>query len=144
MYHAWQNSPAEEVGYIRSLLTKDDDGEYFFDYVSWSSVVAEAGGEAKLYDAYLETLGTLVGRGLRKKDARVKEKYLWLHKRYIATIDEILSQSADSKWYRQNVATVVMARRLKRYTALAADAERAVAAARKSAETCPPLQIGSA
>ena len=34
MYHAPQNSPADEVGYIRSLLTKDDDGEHFFDYVS--------------------------------------------------------------------------------------------------------------
>lgn len=131
MYHAPQNSPADEVGYIRSLLTKDDDGEHFFDYVSWSSVVAEAGGEANLYDAYLASLGMLVGRGLRKKDVHVKEKYLWLHKRYIATIDEILSQPENSNWYRENLATVAMAGRLKRYTALAQNAERAVAAAAK-------------
>ena len=96
-----------------------------------SSVVAEAGGEANLYDAYLASLGMLVGRGLRKKDVHVKEKYLWLHKRYIATIDEILSQPENSNWYRENLATVAMAGRLKRYTALAQNAERAVAAAAK-------------
>lgn len=128
-YHAGQNSPEGEAGYVRSHMTKDDDGLFYFDYISWHSVVAVAGAEADMYDQYLANLGMLTERGLRNEDPRVKEKYLWLHKRYVASIDEVLSQSENSQWYRENAEVVEVVRTLPRYDDLAEDATSAVAAA---------------
>lgn len=139
-YHAWQNSPAEEAAYVRGMMTKDEDGRYFYDYVSWHSVVAVAGGDADLYDAYLENLGTLVDRGLRNKDPQVKEKYLWLHRRYVASIDEILRQPENSEWYAENQALVAVAKTLPRHEVLARRARRAVAASVASMPDARPVR----
>lgn len=85
-YHASQNSPSEEAEYVRSLITQDKDGMFFLDYVSWHSVVIEACGQADEYNTYLATIGRLVKKGLQYRDDRVEPKYLWLHKRYVASI----------------------------------------------------------
>src|ERR1035437_1529526 len=135
-YHAPQNSPKVEADYVRDLMTKDDDGKFFYDYISWHSVVSEAGIRAGGYDTYLANIGRLVKRGLRNKDAHVKEKYLWLHKRYVASIAEILKQPKKSPWYQENIGVVAVVKGLPKFKKLARSAKRAVAsAARKSGTT---------
>ena len=45
---------------MRAFMTEDADGQLFFDYISWNSVVAVAGGSNELYGDYLGGLGTLI------------------------------------------------------------------------------------
>ncbi|HEV2642282.1 MAG TPA: hypothetical protein VGT98_06230 [Candidatus Elarobacter sp.] len=135
-YSVSQNSSSEEVDYVRGvmgavrdLMTKDDDGRFFFDYISWNSVVDEARLDTDRYGSYLANIGRLVERGLRNKDPHVKEKYLWLHKRYVASIDEILRQPDRSKWYQKYRDVAAAVKDLPKYKVLARNAERVVAAA---------------
>lgn len=123
-YHAPQNSPKDEAQYVSGFMTRDEDGLFFFDYVGWHSVVAVAGADANMYDTYLKTLGSLVEEGLSNADPHIREKYLWLHKRYVASIEEILNEREDSNWYAENTHVVEVARALPRYDDLAKEAPR--------------------
>lgn len=99
-----EHSPDDEAGYVSDFMTKDTDGQYFFDYISWSSVVAITGGENELYGDYLGCLSTLVRDGLRHDDASVQEKFLWLRRRYKAAIAQITALPADHPYRVENAA----------------------------------------
>jgi hypothetical protein len=44
------HNPNDEMKYVRDLIRKDDDGQWFCDYVSWKSVVGAFGLEDEAYD----------------------------------------------------------------------------------------------
>jgi hypothetical protein len=98
------HSAKEEEDYVRSFLTKDKDGQFYFDYVSWNSVVHITGGSNELYGQYLRKLGTLVRDGLRHDEARVQEKYLWLRKLYVAAIRRVRDLPSDHRYRLENSA----------------------------------------
>ncbi len=128
-YHASQNSPREEAGFVRDFMTKDPtDGRFYYDYVSWNSVVAHAGAEAHLYGEYLVTLGGLIKRGLRHKKPAVQEKYLWLHRQYVAAIDLLLAEPSDTRFREENPGLCEDAAALPRFEDLAQAARAAVKA----------------
>lgn len=99
-----EHSPEDEAGYVSDFMTKDTDGHYFFDYVSWRSVVAITGGDNDLYADYLGCLSILIRDGLRHDDASVQEKFLWLRRRYKAAIEEIKAIPADHPYRAENGA----------------------------------------
>ena len=41
--HADQHDAEHEARYVRAFMTKDDDGHHYLNYISWASVVANAG-----------------------------------------------------------------------------------------------------
>lgn len=99
-----EHSPDDEAGYVSDFMTKDTDGHYFFDYISWRSVVAITGGDNDLYADYLGCLSILIRDGLRHDDASVQEKFLWLRRRYKAAIAEIKAIPADHPYRAENSA----------------------------------------
>ncbi|CAG2145553.1 hypothetical protein [Cupriavidus plantarum] len=98
------HTPEEEATYAKSFMTKDSDGEYFFDYVSWNSVVAISGGESDVYGSYLGALSKLIRDGLRHDNPYVQEKYLWLHKLYVTAIRQFTDTPSNGKGRKENSA----------------------------------------
>ncbi|WP_147364319.1 hypothetical protein [Burkholderia pseudomallei] len=96
------HSAHEEEGYARAFMTEDADGQFFFDYVSWDSVVHVVGGDNDLYGDYLGALGTLIRDGLRHDQPGVQEKYLWLQQRYAAAIQQIIDLPSDHAYRAEN------------------------------------------
>ena len=86
--HAEQHDGEHEARYVQSFMTKDDDGHYYVNYVSWKSVVATTGMDDDNYPSYLRDIGTIVQRGLAKTDPSVLSKYLWIHRQYVAAIEQ--------------------------------------------------------
>ena len=125
-HHAPQNSAQEEADYVQGFMTKDVDGLYFFDYVSWHSVVAVAGGSADFYGEYLRSLGALVERGLLSPDPSVLKKHLWLHSHYVRSIDQILNEPKNSDWSSENSEAVTIAELLDRHDEIATKARARV------------------
>ncbi len=87
--HASHHDPSDEAGYVRSFFTRDFDCLYYFDYVSFQSVVVDVGMEACNYPSYLEEIRDIIKSGFSAKDVRVVEKYLWLHSKYVRAIEAI-------------------------------------------------------
>lgn len=84
----------EEFGYLDDLLTLDDDGWLFLDYLR--------AGEAELDDiadffALLATHERLIRRGLADAgdDERTRDKYLWMRRYHNTCIERIVSELAD-------------------------------------------------
>lgn len=90
-YRGQENSSEEMAEYVKSFMTRDQDGQYFFDYVSFNSVVAVTGCDRKDYPDYLRRLGELIKKGLAHHELSVRTKYIWLHKHYLAAIECIES-----------------------------------------------------
>lgn len=86
--HAEHHDPNEELEYVKQFLTKDVDGYFYIDYISWHSTVAVIGMDTDDYPSYISNLGVMIKGGLLNKDFRVQEKYLWLHLQYIAAIED--------------------------------------------------------
>lgn len=99
--HAEQHDGKHEAGYVRSFMTKDDDGQHYVNYVSWKSVVQTAGMDDDNYPAYLREIGTIVRRGLSKTEPSVLSKYLWIHQQYIAAIEQFEKLGPNHR-YRLN------------------------------------------
>jgi hypothetical protein len=127
-----QHSGQEEEGYARAFTTKDADGQFFFDYVSWDSVVDVTGGNNELYGRYLGTLGSLIGNGLRHDDPRVQEKFLWLQSQYAAAIKQVRSLPQDHKYRINNSA---LCAEIEALPTLKTDTKLAKAAVRKAQPT---------
>jgi hypothetical protein len=83
-------------------MTKDHDDRYYFDYVSWKSVVAVAGGADRLYPGYLRKVGGLIETGLKHHNTGVVEKYLWLYGQYIKAISLVEQLPADHGYRTEN------------------------------------------
>ena len=113
---AHHHEPDQEERYVRDFLKKDQDGWLYFDYTSRVAehLVAEEGW----YFSYLLQIGSIIERGLGHKDPKVIEKYLWLHRNYIAAIDSFLIEFRSDFPRHDNLAD--QARRK-----IAAAAERA-------------------
>lgn len=87
-----RHSPEEEAEFVRAFMTEDpEDGQFYYDYVSWGSVVSVGLTEA-WYGDYLATISNLIGRGLTHRRAAVRNKYLWLHRRYVAALDVLAAE----------------------------------------------------
>lgn len=119
----------DEEGYVRSFIAIDDDGEHFFDYVSWRSVVEIVGADDDSYGAYLADISRLVERGLRHSDVRVLRKYLWLHRHYLAAIDRFEAIPAGHPYRAQNPDNCELIASLPRLGALRDAASASVVAA---------------
>lgn len=125
------HTPDDEEKYVRSFIALDDDGEYFFDYVSWQSVVEIVGVDDESYGAYLTEIGHLVERGLQHSDARVLRKYLWLHRHYLAALDLFESIPGDHPYRVQSPENCELIASLPRFEALRAAASAFVATAER-------------
>ena len=69
-------------------MTKDEDGQHYFNYVSWRSVVETTGMDDDDYPLYLRDIGGILKRGLTKTDPGVLSKYLWIYRQYVAAIEQ--------------------------------------------------------
>lgn len=116
----------EEEKYVRSFMTRDEDGYDYFDYVSWNSVIAIAGGLDKGYGPYLSRLALLVQEGLSAPDPRVIEKYLWLYRRYAAALEQFEALPAEHAYRRQSPENCSIIDGLDRMKRLAKTARRTV------------------
>lgn len=123
------HSAYEEEGYVRAFMTKDVDGNFFFDYVSWESVVAVTGGSNDLYGDYLGKLCTVIRDGLRHDDPRVQEKYLWLRKKFAKEVRQIRDLPLDHAYRKENPA---LCEQIGRMPLLKIDAKIARHAVKKS------------
>jgi hypothetical protein len=129
--HREGHTKREEEDYVKTFMTKDTDGRYYFDYVSWTSVVATTGGDNNGYPAYLQKVGDIIRSGLRHSNPKVLEKYLWLHQQYVAAI-QMFEQLPPGNAYRQENPTVCNEiEDLPRLTEIALVAQQSVDAARQ-------------
>lgn len=101
-YRSSNHSPTEEARYVRDFLTKDDDGQLYFDLVSWDSVVRIAGGDDEDYPSYLGQIARFLERGLKHPDVRVLPKYLWLHRHYSRARQRFVSMPAHHPYRQSN------------------------------------------
>lgn len=124
------HAPEDEIGYVRNLICPDDDGHWFFDYISWDSVVAHAGMEDEAYGDYLTGIGRLIERGLTNGDPLIAAKYLWLHRRYVASIEKFAAITPNHGYWQQSPENCIAIAQLSRYEKLAADAQRRLKVAR--------------
>jgi hypothetical protein len=122
--HNEDHAPDDEEEYVRVFMTPDQDGQYFFDYVSWKSVVADTGCDDEAYPEYLQTIGFLIREGLQHADKRVVEKFLWLHKKYIAAIESFEIIPAEHTYRRQNWEQCNAIQSLRKFEDLAETARR--------------------
>lgn len=113
------HSPEQEADYIKTFMTQDEDGKYYFDYVSWNSVVAVTGGDNDLYPEYLEKVGRLVEAGLGHDIPSVAKKYLWLHDRYVKAIDLIVGLPAKHPYRIESPELCMVIESLPKHTSLA-------------------------
>ena len=121
------HSPDDEEGYIRSFIAEDTDGQLFIDYISWNAVVAVAGADDDGYPDYLARLGSLLQVGLAHTDPRVAEKYLWLHPRYVATLNLVRALPGDAPYRLENFENCEAIESLPRLIALARTSRQRVA-----------------
>lgn len=129
-----QHSAREEEAYARHFMTRDADGRFYFDYVSWNSVVDVTGGDNDGYDRYLGALGRLIRDGLRHDEPAVQAKFLWLHRQYAASL-KLFRKMAENHPYRlENPELCEAIGRLPRLAIDARLARAAVKTARKKAE----------
>ena len=83
------HSPLDEIESVSAYLDQDSDGKIFLEYVTWRRVVEIFGAEAEEYGPYLSQLGDLIENGLQHSNEKVREKFVWLHKQYLAEIKNI-------------------------------------------------------
>jgi len=86
--HARHHTSHHEARYVSEFLTKDTDGHRFIDYISWRGVVDGAGMDDDNYPLYLRDIGKIIAAGLKKTDASVLSKYLWMHAQYVTMIEK--------------------------------------------------------
>jgi hypothetical protein len=120
------HTPLEEVKYVKGFMTKDADGRYFVDYISWAAVVQTAGGLDNIYPKYLEKVGNLIGSGLRSKDPGVQAKYLWMYDRYISAIRLVESLPGDHPYRLANPTNCTSIQALPKMARLASSARTSV------------------
>lgn len=96
------HSGKEEAEYVKAFMTKDNDGLFYFDYISWDSVVRIVGGDNGGYPAYLQGIGEMIKSGLKSASAGVLEKYLWLHSKYHSELKNFKSLPMSHPYYIEN------------------------------------------
>lgn len=66
-----------------TLINKDDDDRYFIDYFNFSE--RNRTGCVCYYNDYLHQLKMLVAENKDNSDARIREKYLWMNNKIMAS-----------------------------------------------------------
>ncbi len=92
----------EELGYVRGFLREDEDGQHYVDYISWDAVVATIGADSDDYPRYLNIISELVRNGLNHAIPSVQEKFLWLHRHYMAAIKVFEETPGDHPFRIEN------------------------------------------
>jgi len=123
------HTPQDEEGYARAFTKKDEDGRLYFDYISWDTVVGIAGGADENYGSYFKVLSGLIARGLAHPVPGVQEKYLWLHKRYVAEIEKFTK--AGDAYKEQSPENCKLICSLPRFSKEAKTARKAIKKANK-------------
>ena len=65
------------------LINKDDDNRYYIDYFNFSE--RDRTGSSFYYNDYLHQLKSLVAENKDNEDARIREKYLWMNNKIMAS-----------------------------------------------------------
>ena len=97
-YRDEMHSEEDEADYASYFMTRDQDGQFFFDYVSHGSVVGIVGGDPQLYSDYLDRLRQSLIQGLAPPQLTVRAKYVWLHRQYQAVIEQVESLPDDDSF----------------------------------------------
>lgn len=97
-----QHDAEMEAGYVKGFMTRDDDGQYFYDYVSLSQQLA-LGIEPDDYPAYLWRLAKKIEEGLEAADFGVRAKYFWLWKLYSRQIKQFWKSEIVDPGFREMV-----------------------------------------
>lgn len=97
-----QHDAEMEAGYVKGFMTRDDDGQYFYDYVSLSQQLA-LGIEPDDYPAYLGRLANKIEEGLEAADFSVRAKYFWLWKLYSRQIEQFRESETIDPDFRKMV-----------------------------------------
>ncbi len=93
-----EHTKDEEFQHIKGIVTKDDDGLYFIDYISKSSTEFDD-PIIGLYE-YIEKLKELFFKNYAKEDEKTQEKLNWLKSKlntYITEIKENLNPNNHSR-----------------------------------------------
>ncbi|MBI6854556.1 hypothetical protein YA0002_17425 [Pseudomonas cichorii] len=91
-----ESSPEEVVETIKQVLVQDEnDGIWYFDYISSESVAEKVAGEFDFYPKYLAAIADLIKRGLKHQSPGVLAKYIWLHERYRLARESFLGFPSD-------------------------------------------------
>lgn len=94
-YRDDHHSEDDEKEYASHFMTLDKDGHYFFDYVSHRSVIEVTGGDQDLYPDYLDSLRKHLVEGLGHSELSVRAKYVWLHRQYLAAVEQVEALPRD-------------------------------------------------
>lgn len=97
-----QHDAEMEAGYVKGFMTRDDDGQYFYDYVSLNQQLA-LGVEPDDYPAYLWRLAKKIEEGLEASDYSVRAKYFWLWKLYSRQIKQFRESKTIDPNFREMV-----------------------------------------
>ena len=65
------------------LVNKDEDNRYYIDYFNFSE--RDRTGSSFYYNDYLHQLKSLVAENKDNEDARIREKYLWMNNKIMAS-----------------------------------------------------------
>jgi hypothetical protein len=136
------NGNGEEARYAADYMTEDEDGKYFFDYVSWRSVIAVTGGDNDGYPAYLQKIGEILKVGLGHSDAAVVEKYLWLYGKYAKSLAGFDAMPPNHAYRAENPEVCEDMESLPRFRKLAADAAQRITAEKAKKALAPALRVG--
>lgn len=66
-----------------TLINKDDDNRYYIDYFNFSE--RDRNGCSFYYNNYLHQLKSLVAENKDNEDVRIREKYLWINNKIMAS-----------------------------------------------------------
>lgn len=126
-YHAANHTPKEEKKYVKSLISRDVDGLYYIDYVSWKSVVEVIGATDDQYPSYLKQLAKQIRKGLNHSDVSVLTKYVWLQKKYSDARHAFVSLHSDHPYRKQSQDNCDVIEALPSFNALALKANTQIA-----------------
>lgn len=117
------HSANEEAGYVRDFMTEDSDGRFFFDWISWKSVVQVVGVSADGYPDYLSRLSSILRQGLKHESPGVLEKYLWVHRQYIEALEIFAAMPPEHGYRSENPGHYEAVAELPRFRRLASAAK---------------------
>jgi hypothetical protein len=132
--HSERHTGNHEARYVSSFLMKDSDGHRFIDYISWRGVVYVTGLDDDDYPLYLRDIGKIIVAGLKKTDASVLSKYLWMHAQYVTAIEKFEKLGAKNAYRLNNPETYDAVVTLPKMLKEAARARKIVKQAEKHAK----------
>jgi hypothetical protein len=116
-------------------MTKDTDGQYYLNYISWESVVNNSGMEDDSYPLYLRDIAEILHDGFSKSDPGVLTKYLWIHDQYIKAIAQFEGLNPKHNYRVNNPENYEAVVSLPKLTTEVRKAKRIVAEAKRKQKT---------